>query len=120
MVINKPISKQLRFSIMTITISTQDHLKRMQIQRKHRNKPTKPTKMGNQHLQHLSKFQIYRCSKSDIVATGALFEQPERLGFNHRRPTEVRSIPKYFLTQPKLLYTLSLFKILGIKKIKIN
>ena len=42
----------------------------------------------------ISNLQVFK--ESDIVATGALFEQPERLGFNHRRPTEVRSIPKYF------------------------
>lgn len=51
----------------------------------------------------ISKLQVFK--ESDIVAAGTLFEHPERLGFNHRRPTEVRAIPKCFLTQPKLLCT---------------
>ena len=96
MVITKPISKQLQFSIMT-TISTQDHLKRMQIQRKAQKQSNKTHQSGQSTSttsKQISNLQVFK--ESDIVATGALFEQPERLGFNHRRPTEVRSIPKYF------------------------
>ncbi|KGR12010.1 hypothetical protein MG5_01642 [Candida albicans P57072] len=70
---------------------------------KQTNKSYQNGKSTSTTSKQISNLQVFK--ESDIVATGALFEQPERLGFNHRRPTEVRSIPKYFLTQPKLLYT---------------
>ncbi|RCK55221.1 Nuclear mRNA export protein SAC3 [Candida viswanathii] len=50
------------------------------------------------------KVQVF--DDDDVHATGPLFTDPAFFGFTNQKPqTSTRPVPKYFLTQPKLLHT---------------
>lgn len=51
-----------------------------------------------------NKIQVF--DDQDVQITGPLFLNPESLGFSNRKIQDsARPVPKYFLTQPKLLHT---------------
>ncbi|KAL6452564.1 SAC3 Nuclear mRNA export protein SAC3 [Candida maltosa Xu316] len=61
--------------------------------------PAPSTLTGN-----TNNLQIF--TNEDVESTGTLFPSPESLGFTNRKPSNnPRPVPKYFLTQPKLLHT---------------
>ncbi|CAK9435640.1 uncharacterized protein LODBEIA_P03670 [Lodderomyces beijingensis] len=49
--------------------------------------------------------ELQNFTSDEVSTTGALFPNPEAMGFKSRKLSQPRPIPKYFLTQPKYLIT---------------